>query len=90
VLALQARGGLRLADEALLGHVVGGAVDEEHLHGHALVEHDVVGRVDDGHAALARDLLDPVLSGHHVASHEGPRLPVGLRALVRHATTGGV
>ena len=67
VLARDARGGLRLAREALDDQLRGRGVGQEDLHRHALLEHEVLGRVDDAHAALAGDLLEAVLAGDDVA-----------------------
>ena len=66
VLALDARGGLRLANEALDDVVALHGVGQEHLQRDHLVERDVARREHDAHAALADHLLDAVLASDHV------------------------
>jgi hypothetical protein len=67
VLALDARGGARLASEALdhLGH--GERMWEEALDGEALLEVLVADGDDDAHAAPSEDSLDEVLSAKNRA-----------------------
>ena len=71
VLALQLDGGPGLAREPAddLGVLEG--IGEQELEGDELLELEVLGRDDQPHAALAEDVLDPVLAGEDVARRDG-------------------
>ena len=67
VLALDPRCRLGLSGKSLHDELGGRGVGKEHLYGDALAEHEVLGGIDDAHAAFAGDLLEAVLAGDHIA-----------------------
>ena len=69
VLAPDLRGDLRFAKEPLDGHLVAHGLGQEELDGHLLLEAQVHGGHDEAHAALAEDLLDPILAVDHRPRH---------------------
>jgi hypothetical protein len=69
VLALEANGGLGLAEEA--GHGVGHGRAEEELDGDALVEDEVRGLHHDPDAASSEDAVDLVFASDDIADGDG-------------------
>ena len=67
VLARDARGGLGLASEALDDRSELAASARRTLTATRCFENEVLGRVDDAHAALSGDLLEAVLAGDDIA-----------------------
>jgi hypothetical protein len=88
VLALDARRGARLAQEAL-GRLFAAIAREQELDRHALAEHLVAGEGDHAHAAEGEELLDAVLVRHEVAHRDRSRLGEPICLLVRlHVNAG--
>ena len=67
VLALDLRGGARLVHEAVGRFLGADELAEEQLHGHALIEEQVLGREHRTHSAATDEPLDPVFAREDVA-----------------------
>ncbi len=71
MLALEAHGRLRFAQEALLGLRHPRRVGSQELEGHPLMDGQVRRGDDEAHSPRAEDAIDAVLSGQHVAGSDG-------------------